>query len=182
MSGPRHMSRMIPDVAGKALGKKGLGYGKLVTDWKMIVGPDLGDVTAPVKLAFPKGERTDATLTIDIVPARAIEVQHSMPQLIERVNAMFGYRAVARIKIASGFLQPAPPIPRAITIAIEERAARKTIPRCAQSSGRCRARCGQVHRDCVEVETSANDTTAHGWEKPYGSSLPPRISLICSRE
>ncbi|MDB5393028.1 MAG: uncharacterized protein JWM91_534 [Rhodospirillales bacterium] len=99
MSGPRHMSRMIPGVAGKALGKKGLGYGKLVTDWKMIIGPDLGAVTAPVKLAFPRGERTDATLTIDIVPARAIEVQHAMPQLIERVNAVFGYRAVARIKL-----------------------------------------------------------------------------------
>jgi len=99
MSGPRHMSRMIPDVAGKALGKKGLGYGKLVTDWATIVGADLGEATAPVKLSFPKGERTDATLTIDIIPARAIEVQHSMPQLIERVNAVFGYRAVARIKL-----------------------------------------------------------------------------------
>ncbi len=99
MSGPRHMSRMIPDVAGKALGKKGLGYGKLVTDWKMIVGADLGEATAPVKLAFPRGERTDATLTIEIVPARAIEVQHSMPQLIERVNSVFGYKAVARIKL-----------------------------------------------------------------------------------
>jgi len=93
------MSRMVPEVAAKALGKKGLGFGKLVTDWRQIVGPDLGDVTAPVKLAFPRGERADATLTIDIVPARAIEVQHAMPQLIERVNAMFGYRAVARIKM-----------------------------------------------------------------------------------
>ena len=99
MSGPRHMSRMIPEVAGKALGKKGLGYGKLVTDWPMIVGADLAEATAPVKLSFPRGERTDATLTIDIVPARAIEVQHTMPQLIERVNAVFGYRAVARIKL-----------------------------------------------------------------------------------
>jgi hypothetical protein len=93
------MSRMMPEVAGKVLGKKGLGFGKLVTDWRHIVGPDLGDITAPVKLAFPRGERTDATLTIDIVPARAIELQHAMPQLLERVNAMFGYRAVARIKM-----------------------------------------------------------------------------------
>ncbi len=76
-----------------------MGYGKLVTDWRSIVGADLGEMTAPVKLAFPRGERTDATLTIDIVPARAVEVQHSMPQLIERVNAVFGYRAVARIKL-----------------------------------------------------------------------------------
>jgi hypothetical protein len=93
------MSRMIPEVAGKALGKKGLGYGKLVTDWALIVGADLGQMTAPVKLAFPRGERTDATLTIDVVPARAIEVQHAMPQLIERVNGVFGYRAVAKIKL-----------------------------------------------------------------------------------
>jgi hypothetical protein len=93
------MSRMMPEVAGKALGKKGLGYGKLVTDWRLIVGADLGEASSPVKLAFPKGQRTDATLTIEIVPARAIEVQHAMPQLIERVNAVFGYRAVARIKL-----------------------------------------------------------------------------------
>jgi hypothetical protein len=93
------MSRMVPEIASKALGKKGLGYGKLVTDWRLIVGADLGEATQPVKLTFPRGERTDATLTIDIVPARAIEVQHSMPQLIERVNAVFGYRAVARIKL-----------------------------------------------------------------------------------
>ena len=93
------MSRMMPAVAGKALGKKGAGFGKLVTDWRQIVGPDLGDVTAPVKLSFPRGERADATLTIDIVPARAVELQHAMPQLIERVNAVFGYSAVARVKM-----------------------------------------------------------------------------------
>jgi hypothetical protein len=99
MNGPRHMSRMMPDVAGKALGKKGLGYGKLVTDWAAIVGPDLGKATQPLKLTFPRNERTDATLTIDVIPARAIEVQHMMPQLLERVNTVFGYRAVATIKM-----------------------------------------------------------------------------------
>jgi hypothetical protein len=90
---------MVPEVAGKALGKKGLGYGKLVTEWRQIVGPDLGDATAPVKLSFPRGERTEATLTLEVVPARAIEVQHGLPQLLERVNAVFGYRAVARVKL-----------------------------------------------------------------------------------
>ncbi len=93
------MSRMMPEVAGKALGKKGLGYGKLVTDWAAIVGPDLGKATQPLKLAFPRNQRTDATLTIDVIPARAIEVQHMMPQLLERVNTVFGYRAVATIKM-----------------------------------------------------------------------------------
>ena len=93
------MSRMVPEVAGKALGKKGLGYGKLVADWRQIAGPDLGEATAPVKLIFPRGERTDATLTLEVVPARAIEIQHALPQLLERVNTVFGYRAVSRIKL-----------------------------------------------------------------------------------
>src|SRR5579883_819669 len=108
MSGPRHMSRMVPEVAGKALGKKGLGYGKLVTEWPQIAGPYLGEATAPVKLAFPRGERTDATLTIEVVPARAVEVQHVLPQLLERVNAVFGYRAVARIKLVQALPARAP--------------------------------------------------------------------------
>ena len=79
MNGPRHMSHMVPEIAGKALGKKGLGYGKLVSDWGRIVGPELAASTTPAKLAFPRGERNDATLTIEIVPARAIEAQHWMP-------------------------------------------------------------------------------------------------------
>lgn len=102
------MSRMVPEVAGKALGKKGLGYGKLVTEWRQIAGPELGDATAPVKLAFPRAERSDATLTIEVVPARAVEVQHVLPQLLERVNAVFGYRAVARIKLVQSLPARAP--------------------------------------------------------------------------
>jgi hypothetical protein len=93
------MSRMMPEIAGKALGRKGLGYGKLVTDWAAIVGEEMAGFTQPMKLSFPRGERADATLTIDVIPARAIEIQHAMPQLIERVNAVFGYHAVARIKL-----------------------------------------------------------------------------------
>jgi hypothetical protein len=107
------MSRMVPEIAGKALGKKGLGYGKLVTDWRLIVGADLGEATQPVKLAFPRGERTDATLTVDVIPARAIEVQHTLPQLIERVNAVFGYRAVARIKLIQ---RPPTAMPRMLNL------------------------------------------------------------------
>lgn len=103
------MSHMVPQVASKALGKKGLGYGKLVTDWRLIAGADLGEATAPLKLAFPRSERTDATLTLEVTPARAVEVQHVLPQLIERVNAVFGYRAVARIKLVQR-TQPRRPV------------------------------------------------------------------------
>ncbi len=93
------MSRMVPEVAGKALGKKGAGYGKLVTEWTAIVGEEMALYTQPMKLSFPRGERADATLTLEVVPARALELQHALPQLVERVNAVFGYRAVAKVKM-----------------------------------------------------------------------------------
>ena len=71
---------------------------------------ELRAATAPVKLAFPKSERSNATLTLDVVPARAVEVQHMLPLLIERVNAVFGYPAVARIKLVQRL--PAASTPR----------------------------------------------------------------------
>jgi hypothetical protein len=46
----------------------------------------------------------------------ALEVQHREPQLVERINAFFGYRAIAKLALVqappapSG--PPAPPAPR----------------------------------------------------------------------
>jgi hypothetical protein len=107
MSGPRRLSRTVSTIAGKALGRKGLGFGQLLAQWDTIVGPDLAGWTRPAKLSFPRGQQGDATLTVETVGARAIELQHQLPQLIERVNSFFGWAAVARIKL----LQAMPAMP-----------------------------------------------------------------------
>jgi hypothetical protein len=99
MSGPRRLSRTVATVAGQALGRKGLGFGQLVAQWDQIMGPDVAGWTRPAKLSFPRGKQGEATLTIETSGARAIELQHQLPQLIERVNGFFGWAAVARIKL-----------------------------------------------------------------------------------
>lgn len=99
MNGPRRIGQTVPEVAGKALGKRGLAFGSLINDWPSIVGHQLSLRTAPDKLSFPRGKREDAVLHIRAMGAIALELQHLEPQIVERINSFFGYRAVAKIKL-----------------------------------------------------------------------------------
>jgi hypothetical protein len=112
MSAPRPLARIVPKVAGKALGKRGMAFGTLITDWATIMGPELARTTLPQKLAFPPGQREGATLHLKVSGSAALEVQHSEPQLIERINAFFGYQAVERIKLIQGPLPGGPRRPK----------------------------------------------------------------------
>ncbi|AWK88980.1 DUF721 domain-containing protein [Azospirillum thermophilum] len=108
MSGPKRIGQTVPEVAGKVLGKRGLAFGALITDWPAIVGHQLSLRTAPDKLSFPRGKREEATLHIRAMGAIALELQHLEPQIIERINSFFGYRAVAKIKLIHAALPQRP--------------------------------------------------------------------------
>ncbi len=99
MTGPRPIGRTVPEIAGKALGKRGLAFGALITDWEAIVGQQMALRTAPDRLSFPRGKREEATLHIRAMGAVALELQHLEPVILERINGFFGYRAVARIRL-----------------------------------------------------------------------------------
>ena len=96
------LAASLPRIAGKALGKRGLAEGGLVTDWTAIVGDQIADATLPIKLAFTGRERRDGTLHLRVSGAIALELQHLEPQLIERINAYLGYGAVARLRLERG--------------------------------------------------------------------------------
>ncbi|HYG86053.1 MAG TPA: DciA family protein [Azospirillum sp.] len=120
MAGPRLIGRTVPEVAGKALGKKGLAFGALITDWPSIVGHQLSLRTAPDKLVFPRGKREDATLHVRAMGAIALELQHLEPLIVEKINGFFGYRAVSRLKLVHAAPVTAParraPVPRTLTM------------------------------------------------------------------
>jgi hypothetical protein len=114
--GLRAAGTMLPKVAGPILGKRGLGAGRLIAEWAAIVGTELAAQAAPVKLAFPPGERTGGTLRLRVAPAAAVELQHRAPVIVERINAALGYAAVARLSFVQAPL-PQPkraPAPRAL--------------------------------------------------------------------
>lgn len=116
------LAASLPRIAGKALGKRGLAEGGLVTDWTAIVGDQIADATLPIKLAFTGRERRDGTLHLRVAGAIALELQHLEPQLIERINAYLGYGAVARLRLERG------PLPKPVRRRLAEPMAAPLAP------------------------------------------------------
>lgn len=105
--GLKSFARSLEGVRKKALGRLSPAEAGLHLEWAAIVGATLAAKTQPRRLRFRKqSDRRDGTLTIACEPAFAIELQHMMPLLIERLNAHFGYRAVAQVRLEQARIAP----------------------------------------------------------------------------
>ncbi len=104
--------RRLPELLGRVLDpaarRRGLAEARLLTDWRLIVGPQLGMRCQPVRLSGARG--APGVLTIHVGGASALELQHSEPQVVERINDFFGYPAVARLRLIQA--PPARPVKR----------------------------------------------------------------------
>ena len=98
----RPVGRELPRIAGRALGKRGLGEAQLLAEWSAVVGEELGCETLPMKLSFPGGSRRNGVLKLRVTSAAALSVQHREPQILERINGFFGYGAVSRLALVQG--------------------------------------------------------------------------------
>ncbi len=78
--------------------KRGFATTRLLTQWAEIAGEDTARITRPVKIGYGR-EGIGATLTLLVSPAHAPMVQMDLPRLKERVNAVYGYAAIARIAL-----------------------------------------------------------------------------------
>ncbi len=105
---PDTLGRTLDRVTKPIFGKRGLADGAVVKDWPVIVGDSLARHSQPEKISYTGGDRTDGTLHLRVDhSALATELQHLEPVLLEKVNAYFGYHAVARLKLIHAPL-PAP--------------------------------------------------------------------------
>lgn len=126
--GPRAVGSWVPRLTRPAFEKFGFSAATLITDWATIVGPAIAAYAAPERLKWPKLPRSDgaddeprpaATLVLAVDPGRALDVQYRARQLVERINAYFGYRAVADLRIVQTPMAPPagssarPPVPMA---------------------------------------------------------------------
>jgi hypothetical protein len=105
--------RRLPELLGRLLDpaarRRGLAEARVLTDWPLVIGPQLAARCQPVRLAGAR-DGTGGVLTIHVGGASALELQHSAPQLIERINDFFGYPAVARLRLIQA--PPARPVKR----------------------------------------------------------------------
>jgi hypothetical protein len=98
----RAVGRELPRIAGRTLGKRGLGEAQLLAEWRAVVGEELAAETLPMKLSFLQGGRKNGVLKLRVTSAAALSVQHREPQILERINSFFGYGAVARLALVQG--------------------------------------------------------------------------------
>lgn len=111
-------SDLASSVMAEAGAKRGFAERKLLTRWPDLVGEEISALCRPIKIAY--GSQRDAglgaVLHLAVSGAAATEIDHRRTEIIDRVNAHYGYRAVSRIRIAQtagggaggGFAEPAP--------------------------------------------------------------------------
>lgn len=83
-----------------ALSKRGFSETRIIVEWDAVVGEHMGGLCRPLKLGYAAREGIGGTLTLGVTGAGALEVQHLVSQIMERVNAHYGYRAVSRIRLS----------------------------------------------------------------------------------
>lgn len=92
----------------KASESRGFAQSRLLTDWAEVVGADVAAIARPVEVSYGRGGM-GATLTLLTTGAQAPMLEMQKEQLRTRVNGVYGFNAIARIRItqtaATGFAE-----------------------------------------------------------------------------
>jgi hypothetical protein len=113
-------------VAAPIVARQGGGVvARLKADWAAIIGPELADSTWPAALA------RGGALKLIVMPAKALEVQHRAPFVIDRINLFLGRCAVTRLALVQGVLPlralerraPVRPVPAGAAAALDRQLA-----------------------------------------------------------
>lgn len=112
-------SACAKDTLRSAAGRRGIAEARLITHWPEIAGEALAAASRPVRVKPPRGVSLGGVLVLAVDGARASEIEHAIPQVIEKVNAFYGYGAVTEVKLtqsvgSASSLSLKPKRPRAI--------------------------------------------------------------------
>jgi len=87
---------------------RGFAVARLLTHWAEVAGPEVAAHARPVRITYGR-EGLGATLVLLVRGAMAPQIEAGLPALKARVNAAYGYAAVARIRLtqtaAEGFAE-----------------------------------------------------------------------------
>lgn len=106
--GFKRTSTLLETRIRKASETRGFAQSRVLTHWQEIVGADMAAMARPVEVKYGKGG-FGATLTVLTTGANAPLLEMQKEALRDRINAAYGYNAIARLRItqtaATGFAE-----------------------------------------------------------------------------
>ena len=94
------LATLIGKIAAKSFEARGLAAAGIAAEWPAIVGEAVAASSWPERLG------RDGTLRVCVSGPTAVELQHLEPQILERIAAYYGYRAVTRIAYVNRAARP----------------------------------------------------------------------------
>ena len=101
----RRLSTMIEPMVAPSARERGFAISRIISHWHDTVG-DLSEWCRPADIHFPRGSRNNGTLKLQIASGRGPQAQAMTQQIIDAVNASFGYQAIDRITIVQSLAPP----------------------------------------------------------------------------
>ena len=100
IQGLRSFKDTLPKNIKKVINKKGHVYSEAINNWKYIVGENL------FKVCYPKSFKTlnkfgANTLLINVKRGHEVELEYSRKDILKKLNILFGYPVVEKIKLTS---------------------------------------------------------------------------------
>ncbi len=96
--GFKRTSALLEKRVRAASSTRGFAESRLLTHWHDLVGEDIAAMARPVDVSYSRGGM-GATLTVLTTGAQAAMLDMQREALRARVNAVYGYNAIARIRI-----------------------------------------------------------------------------------
>jgi hypothetical protein len=104
--GFKRTSSLLQTQIRKTSETRGFAQSRLLTHWSEIAGDDIAAMSRPIEVKYGRGG-FGATLTLLTTGANAPILEMQKEKLRERVNAVYGYNAISKIRItqtaATGF-------------------------------------------------------------------------------
>lgn len=100
--GFKRTSSLLGERIRTASESRGFAQSRLLTHWDEIAGASVAAIARPVEVSYArkgKGGGMGATLTLLTTGAQATMLEMQKEQIRTKVNAVYGYNAIARVRI-----------------------------------------------------------------------------------
>ncbi len=96
------VSRSVPGLLGKVFQRKYIALGRIVTNWREIVGPEVSGRAQPAKINYHKSknpkEKPLATLEIAASSADSAALVYQKDLILQKLEMFFGDKWITDIK------------------------------------------------------------------------------------